>query len=402
MPTPASPLRPAPAELAARRRRLLALHRRHAGRVRALVYWFGAELEAIDDAVLQTFLLADRHARTPSDASALPWLARLAWRVTSRSDHPGRSDHDDTRCHAGESTPAIPVLPPAADLLARLLAVHAPSHEQRAAFILAELAGLSVPALAVVLGREPDVLRGELTRLRRALADDREVLALGGPRALLLGSLTPFVADPEWQRRHAARLIARLPRPAPSLADTLRRPPAILALGLAAIAVLLLLRPAPPAPRPRLVPPPVVRATPLPPAPVVAPPLPVPVPPAMPPEPASPVRVARKPTRRPARPARDRLAEREQLAKARDPGAIIIELEMIGAGRKALAQNPRQALAYAEQHARDYPQSQLATQRAELRVRALCALGRRDEARSEANRAQVPRVQDALREACKP
>jgi hypothetical protein len=122
----------------------------------------------------------------------------------------------------------------------------------------------------------------------------------------------------------------------------------------------------------------------------------------MSPEPAPPVRVARKSTRRPARPARDRLAEREQLAKARDPGAIIIELEMIGAGRKALAQNPRQALAYAEQHARDYPQSQLAAQRAELRVRALCALGRRDEARSEANRAQAPRVQDALREACKP
>ncbi|MBL8972195.1 MAG: hypothetical protein JNK56_16545, partial [Myxococcales bacterium] len=98
----------------------------------------------------------------------------------------------------------------------------------------------------------------------------------------------------------------------------------------------------------------------------------------------------------------DRLAEREQLAKARDPGAIIIELEMLGAGRKSLPQNPRQALAYAEQHARDYPQSQLASQRAELRVRALCALGRRDEARSEANRTQAPRVQEALRDACKP
>ena len=406
MPPPAPPLRQAPAELATRRRRLLALHRRHAGRVRALVYWFGAELEAIDDAVLHTFLLADRHARTPSEASALPWLARLAWRVTSHSDH--QADHDDTRRrdrpgHADESSPALPVLPPAADLLARLLAAHAPSHEQRAAFILAELAGLSLPALAVVLGRDADALRGELTRLRHALASDREVLALGGPRALLLGSLAPFVADPEWQRRHAARLLARLPRPAPSLADTLRRPPAILALGLAAIAVLLLLRPAPPTPRPRVLPPPVVLATPLPPAPVVAPPLPLPVPPAMSPEPAPPVRVARKPARRPARaPRPDRLAEREQLAKTRDPGAIIIELEMIGAGRKALAQNPRQALAYAEQHARDYPQSQLASQRAELRVRALCALGRRDEARSEANRVQVARVQDALREACKP
>ncbi len=124
----------------------------------------------------------------------------------------------------------------------------------------------------------------------------------------------------------------------------------------------------------------------------------------MSPEPAPVVRVARvarKP--RTPRPAKaDHLAEREKLAKARDPGAIIIELEMLGAGKKSLTSNPRQALAYAEQHARDYPQSQLASQRSELRVRALCALGRRDEARGEANRAQAQRVLDALRDACKP
>ena len=52
MPTP----RPAPAELAARRSFLLALHRRHAGRLRALFYWFGADLEVIDDGVLRSFL----------------------------------------------------------------------------------------------------------------------------------------------------------------------------------------------------------------------------------------------------------------------------------------------------------------------------------------------------------
>lgn len=389
MPTP----RPAPAELAARRRTLLVLHHRHAGRVRALFYWFGAELEVIDDAVLRTFLLAARH--DPPERGALAWLARIAWRVASRPDPP--PDHD--RDHP----PASPHLPPAADLLARLLAVHAPTPPQRAAFVLAELAGLDLPILATTLARDPESLRHELTRLRHALAEDREVIALGGPRPLLLASLAPFVADPRWLRQQTTRLLAALPPATLTLAEQLRRPQGVLALGLVAVAILLLLRPDPPVAKPRPLAP-VVVARPLAPpttAPVAAPPL-LPVPQVMSPEPAPKLRVARKSSRPPRTAKKDRLAEREQLAKTRDPGAIIIELEMLGAGRRSLAANPRQALAYAEQHARDYPQSQLASQRAELRVRALCALGRRDEARSEANRAQAPKVQDALRDACKP
>ena len=387
MPTP----RPAPAELAARRHHILTLHRRHAGRVRALFYWFGADLEIIDDAVLRTFLLAAR--QDPPERGALPWLARIAWRINSRPDPSTRNDLDEA--------PAIPSLPPAADLLARLLAIHAPTLPQRAAFVLHELAGLPLPDLAAALARDPEALRSELAHLREVLVRDPEVLAIGGPRPLLLASIAPFVDDPAWHRRHAASLLAHLPRPPLTLREQLRRPPGILALGLAAVALLLLLRPPPPVAKPRVLPPPVVVATPLPPPPLVAPPLPLPVPPVMSPEPAPVARVVRKP-RTPRAPKVNALAEREKLAKARDPGAIIIELEMLGAGRKALPQNPRQALAYAEQHAKDYPQSQLAAQRAELRVRALCALGRRDEARSEANRNQAPRVQEALRDACKP
>lgn len=387
MPTP----RPAPAELAARRHHILTLHRRHAGRVRALFYWFGADLEIIDDAVLRTFLLAARH--DPPDRGALPWLARIAWRIASRPDRSTGNDLDEA--------PAIPSLPPAADLLARLLAIHAPTLPQRAAFVLHELAGLPLPDLAAALARDPEALRSELAHLREVLVRDPEVLAIGGPRPLLLASIAPFVDDPAWHRRHAAALLAHLPRPPLTLREQLRRPPGILALGLAAVALLLLLRPPPPVAKPRVLPPPVVVATPLPPPPLVAPPLPLPVPPVMSPEPAPVARVVRKP-RTPRAPRPDVLGAREKLAKARDPGAIIIELEMLGAGRKSLPQNPRQALAYAEQHAKDYPQSQLAAQRAELRVRALCALGRRDEARSEANRNQAPRVQEALRDACKP
>lgn len=392
MPTP----RPAPADLVARRQLLLALHRRHAGRVRALFYWFGADLEIIDKAVLHTFLLATRNGKA---APTRPWLAHIAlvaWHVAS---HPDRAPHVDL-----DAEPAIPRLPPAADLLARLLAVHAAAPAQRAAFVLAELGAVPLPALANALAREPETLRRELHHLRHILVEDREVIAIGGPRPLLLANLAPFINDSAWHRRNAAQLLARLPRPPPALGEHLRRPPVILTLGLAAVALLLLLRPPPSAAQPRVIPSPVVVAHPIAPPPRAAPALPQPVPPAMSPEPASVVRVARvarKPrTPRPAKP--DHLAERERLAKARDPGAIIVELEMLGAGRKSLTSNPRQALAYAEQHARDYPQSQLASQRSELRVRALCALGRRDEARGEANRAQAQRVLDALRDACKP
>ncbi|HEY0133734.1 MAG TPA: hypothetical protein VGB85_06625, partial [Nannocystis sp.] len=230
---------------------------------------------------------------------------------------------------------------------------------------------------------------------------DPEVQALGGPRVVLLASLAPFLADEAWQRRHAAALASRLTPPAlPGLSDMLRRPSGIAGLGLVAVTLLLLLRPDPPASPPAPPPPPVAVAVPLPPPVVVAPPLPLPVPAAISPAPAPVRKAARRGSRR-ARPD-EALAAREKLAAARDPGAIIVELEMIGAGRKSLASNPRQALAYADQHARDYPDSQLRAQRAELRVRALCALGRRDEARAEAQRNQQSKVQDALQTACKP
>ena len=107
--------------------------------------------------------------------------------------------------------------------------------------------------------------------------------------------------------------------------------------------------------------------------------------------------------RKPGRSAtREALAHREKRAQPPDPGATSVEPELIDAARKALARSPGQALAYADQHAKEYPDSQLTAQRAELRVRALCALGRRDEARAEAGRRGPGKVRDALRETCGP
>ena len=255
---------PSHAALALRRRRLLALHRRHAGRVRAIFYWLGADLEVIDDAVLRCFLLAERHGLLPSDARAGPWLGHLAWRVAQSPAHAERSsanphrdhDHDDLR-------PLAPALPPAADALARFLAAHAPEPITRAAFVLAEFAGLGLAELAALLPAEPPALRDALRHLRRTFAADPEV-QIGGPRSLLAASLAPFLADHAWNRRHLARLAAHTRRHRPGLWDILRRPPGILGLGLAAVALLLLLRPAAPAPAPPRAAPPVVVAVPTP------------------------------------------------------------------------------------------------------------------------------------------
>jgi len=403
---------PSLAALALRRRRLLALHRRHAGRVRAIFYWLGADLEVIDDAVLRCFLLAERHGLLPSDARAGPWFGHLAWRVASqpsRAEKLHRSPHPHDRSHGEDherhARPLAPALPPAADTLARFLAVHAVDPVARAAFVLSEFAGLGTAELAALLPAPLPALQAALRRMRQALATDPETHTLGGPRSLLAASLTPFLADTTWVRDHRALLAAQLRRDRPGLLDILRSPPGIIGLGLATIALLLLLRPAPPAPPPSRPPPDVVIATPTPP-PAPAPALPLPLPPApmdMSPEPAAKPRLARVRGPRKSQassPAKEALTLREQQARTRDPGAIIIELEMIGAGRKALAGNPGQALAYADQHARDYPQSQLVTQRAELRVRALCALGRREEARAEADRRGPGKVRDALKQAC--
>jgi hypothetical protein len=373
----------------ARRRDLLALHRRHAGRVRAVFYWLGADLEILDASVQRTFLLA---GHLTDDPASRPALGLLAWRVASRpAAHPPRRPSRRDRVVA-------PHLPPAADALARFLADHAAAPLARGLFVLSEFTGVDPDAFADDLRGPPELattLRAALVELRLAFADDPEVQRHGGPRAVLAASLAPFVDDAAWQHQHAAALARQLPGP-PDLAELLRHRAAIVTLGALAVAALLLARPG------RSVPLRAVAIREEPPAPTPTPTLRIfpPVPAAMPPAPGPPRHVVRtRSARRPTQP--DTLAARERLAKTRDPGAIIIELEMLGAARKSLAANPRQSLAYADQHARDYPDSQLVDQRAEVRVRALCALARPADARAEAAARNTPRVQTALREACR-
>lgn len=395
----------------ARRRELLALHRRHAGRVRAVFYWLGAELEVLDAAVLRTFMLA---ARGDRDEVTRADLGRLAWRVASRAttDPPHHPATDPPRRPTQPRRVVAPRLPPAADALARFLADHAAATLARALFVLSEFTGVTPEALAAeTRGRTdptfahdrpasvPDelttTLHAALVELRLAFAADPEVVRHGGPRAVLAASLAPFIDDDAWQHQHAASFARELAPGHFDPAELLRRPPTIVLLGTLAVAALLLLRPGPRPPlravavreAPHSVPVPSLRIFP-------------PVPTALPLPPGPPRKVVRV---RPhgADKSPNIHAERERVAKTRDPGAIIVELEMLGAARKALTSNPRQSLAYTDQHASEYPDSQLADQRAEVRVRALCALHRSSEARDEAARRNTPRVQTALRESCR-
>ncbi|HEY8376169.1 MAG TPA: hypothetical protein VIK91_06755, partial [Nannocystis sp.] len=93
-------------------------------------------------------------------------------------------------------------------------------------------------------------------------------------------------------------------------------------------------------------------------------------------------------------------------AEAADPGRVLVELEYLSAIDKALkARNWAQALAYIDQHDKEFPGGQLVDKFDERRIRALCGMGRKAEAKSKADAILAKRpgsaVKAALAEACK-
>ena len=87
------------------------------------------------------------------------------------------------------------------------------------------------------------------------------------------------------------------------------------------------------------------------------------------------------------------------------PDPLLAELGLLRQAQQALRDGaPRRALELAERHASLYPRSQLALERGALRVFALCALGRKAEARGLATEllAAAPRspLRTSLEESC--
>lgn len=357
------------------------LHARYAERLRTAARWLGVADEARDEAVTRCF--AGLGEAVPED-SAAGWAALMRALARVPPSDP----------------PPAPRGPAEAALLAFLGRRPAP---ERAVFALAELGGFDAVALAEAIGAPPAAGQARIVGLRRAFAAEPAVIAGGGPAAVLSACLAADRAPPGWRGESLAAL-EELSRGA--AAGAIPRA-AIVGAGALAVAVLVVLRPAPPvggaeappeaaidAPPVRMVPEPEPTPPPIEPPPLLAVPKDI----VKKPEPVKPVVVRKKPPA--ARPKQEAVARRAEQAAARDPGAVIVELEMLGAASRAIRSNPAQALAYVEQHAREYPNSQLVDQRAEVRVRALCALGRAAEARAEAQRRPSGKVQAALGEGC--
>jgi hypothetical protein len=352
------------------------LHDRHAERLRTAARWLGFDDYERDAAVARCFEALGE--AVPED-SAVGWAALMRALARARP-----SEVPPEPRASGEAA--------LFGFLARL------SPEERAVFALAELGGFDASQLAAAIGAPPAAGQALIVRLRRAFASDPAVVAAGGPAPVLAECLVVDRAPPGWRALAFAELQGMAEAPGePGIPRA-----AIVGIAALGLGVLLVLRPPPaaetepeeaPAPAPAVV----VESTP-----TVATPPRLPAPEDMAPKtgPSSQVVVRGKKGGSRASGRKQALAERAETAAARDPGNVIVELEMLGAARKALKSSPAQALAYADQHARDYPNSQLVEQRAEIRVRALCALGRAAEARSEAQRRSSAKVQAALRESC--
>ncbi|PCC66848.1 hypothetical protein SAMN02745121_00424 [Nannocystis exedens] len=364
------------------------LHDRHAERLRTAARWLGIDDHERDAAV--TWCFRSVAAAVPED-SAAGWAALM--RALARARPSG-----------------VPPGPRASGEAALLAFLGRRTAEERAVFALAELGGFDAVQLAQAIGAPPAAGQALIVGLRRAFAADPAVLAAGGPASVLAESVVVDRAPPGWRAQAMAELLGMSGEPGePGIPRA-----AAAAVAILAVAVLVALRPRAPVPEPTLDPAAVAsERPPLHEAAVPTPPPPIEAPPILPPVlgepkdmakstgPARQVVVRKKGGRGPGVEAKKAAqAQREAEAAAKDPGNVIVELEMLGAARKALKGSPGQALAYADQHARDYPNSQLVEHRAEVRVRALCALGRADEARAEAQRRPWPKVQAALREGC--
>lgn len=361
--------------------RLGAHHRRHAARLRTAARWLGFADDARDEAVLRCFRAIAEDVPEDSAAGWSALMRRLA------------------RMPVEGPAPA-PASAPEAALLQHLRRL-APG--DRAVFALAELGGFDATALARAIGAPPAAGEATIVGLRRAFAGDPAIVARGGPAAVLRAALDDDRPPAGWQTE-AWQVLAGM-FSGTWLGGPVASRAALVAVAAGLLVALVVLTQGPPpalelAQQPEEMPP----VEPM----RVVPPQVAPAAGQAPPLLTGPRDMAvvtgpeRKVVVRKRRPraAPAEESSRAERASAYDPGAVIVELEMLGAARKALAGKPAQALAYLDQHARDYPGSQLVDQRAELRVRALCALGRAPEARAEAQRRPAAKVQAALREAC--
>jgi len=150
-----------------------ALYRHHHGFVWATLRRFGVDGSATDDAVQDTFVIAYRRFADFRGESPKPWLYGIARRVASnhRRKRATRTRGQQGLAEMRHSFDATPNTPRWEALLAIDRAVEGLSQIDRELFFLSELDGLTAPELADALSLKPNTVYWRIRRLRMHLAD---------------------------------------------------------------------------------------------------------------------------------------------------------------------------------------------------------------------------------------
>ena len=365
------------------------LYERHFRVVWSVAGQLGLQGAAREDAVQEVWLVAYRRLHTlDPDASARAWLCSIARKVVWR--HRRSAQRQDRREHAWADEPRQPprdaseryeTATTVHDALSRL------SEGQRQVLVLTTVHGFTAPEIAAVLELPVNTVYSRLRLARRRLSD------FAVRREAVEAELEARERPPQGARaRVLAAVLPMAPLPWVGVASTLKA----FALGgvvggLAVAAGVTWSDAAAPqapviAPAAAADPPPKRRS-----APAVAPAPDVsfeggPSPATEPATSPLPRKAGRR-TRTRVEPEADRV-EPDPIAQPRPEGpSMEDEARLLGDAQRALkAGDASKALRVLRQHALQFPRGRLADVRDGVVVRALCALGRRDEAARQARR----------------
>ncbi len=365
--------------------------------VRAMLTRLGVPEAALDDATQDVYVVMHRHrARFDAERPVEPWLVGISRRIAFRYR---RSQARGQRAHAELAWANVATASPSASgriearqFLERFLGEL--GEERRQVFLLGELYGMTGPEISRHLEIPVDTA---YTRLRAA--------RLQLERALLAAAPAEPAPEPGVMQRGWMLLLPQLlEAPAPAsggwlLAALGKAQATIGVLVVAAVAaVVVVVAPASSGDRalaaPASAPRPARVVNEVPTLAIAAPAV------SLPPPPPNSRFQALLVTRSAAPASPPAPVPADPPARGRDPlGAAL----MTSAVEALATGDPAAALALVEQHAREYPDSALEQTRPLTRIRALCQLGRSDEARGEAAllRARDPALaQDALAGTC--
>lgn len=350
--------------------RLEALYREHHGFVWSSLLRLGVPSSAVDDACQDVFLIVFRRLDDFEGRSEIrTWLFAIARRVAFRHRRGAQRAERKARALAAEPPRLISLEElfekrRAADLV--LEAMDELDEDKRAAMVMHVLEGMSGPEVAATLGLPVDTAYSRIKAGRRVLRARLSALGVADDPRVYEAARRQTRPAAGARRRVAALLAARLAG-SPFVAATAWKIAAIAvavgAIGLVGARVLQ----SPASPSPAVT---AARA----PAEVESPA----TPPVVAPVPAKPVVVAASPDPEPELAATVTKPRAAPAVVGDDPGdRLREEVALIGGVKAALDDGrPSDAMKTLDDHARRFPEGELAPERRGYRAIALCTLGK--------------------------